>query len=95
MVLYFTALVEKTLLKVVVSPGPCGCVGGSLFCKLNVTGSISGQGTCLGCRFGPQLGLVQDVTDLMFLSSIHVSLPLSFPFPLSRINKRKKNLSHH
>ena len=45
-----------------------------------VASSIPSQGTCLGCGPGPQLGMHerQPHTD--------VSLPLSFPSPLS-INK--------
>ena len=45
-----------------------------------VAGLILGQGTCLGCRFGPQLGHVQEATD-PFLSHIDVFLPLSFSLP--------------
>ena len=28
-----------------------------------VAGSISSQGTCLGCEFGPQLGYIHEATD--------------------------------
>ena len=47
------------------------------------TGSIPGQGTCLGRKFGPQSGRVQKATDQcfsltsMFLPSLSSSLPLS------------------
>ena len=57
-----------------------------------VTGSILGQGTCLGCGLGPQLGRVWKVTNrcfslaLMFLS-LSPSLPLSLKF-----KKKKKEL---
>ena len=47
-----------------------------------VTGSIPSQGTCLGCRPGPQGGVVRGnhtVIETMFLS-----LSFSFPSPLSR-----------
>ena len=46
-----------------------------------VASSIPGQGTCLGCGPGPQLGHVRGNHTLMFL-------PLSFSLPLSlKINK--------
>ena len=44
-----------------------------------VTGSIPGQGTCLSCRFGPQLGQVQEATNRCFSPSLSPSLP-----PLSK-----------
>ena len=41
-----------------------------------VTGSIPSQGTCLGCRPGPQLGVCERQPP------VDVSLPLFFlPFP--------------
>ena len=51
-----------------------------------VLGSIPGQGTCLGCGFGPQLGSVRH-SQLMFPSRIHVSLPFSLPLLPSKISK--------
>ena len=51
----------------------------------NVAGSIPGQGTYLGCGFGPQAGCMQECSRPMFLSHISVSLPFSFPpFPSLR-----------
>ena len=44
--------------------------------KGNVVGSIPGQGTCLGCGPGPQLGACE--RQLVDISHIDVSLP---PFP--------------
>ena len=53
-----------------------------------VAGSIPGQGTCLGCRFGPRSGRIQEATDPCFsLTSVFLSLSLSVPSPLSKINK--------
>ena len=43
-----------------------------------VAGLIPSQGTCLGCRPGPQLGTCEGNHTLMFLSSF------SFPSPLSK-----------
>lgn len=47
---------------------------------IEVMGSIPGQGTRLGCRFGSQLGCQEEATDR------HFSLPLMFlslsPCPL-------------
>ena len=52
------------------------------------TGSIPSTCTCLGCRFGPQLGYMQEATNqYFFLTSLFLSLSLSLPSPLSRINK--------
>ena len=59
-----------------------------------VNGSIPSQGTCLSCRFGPQLRHVQKAaSQLMFLSPIDVSLPLPLPpFPSKiKFKKIKKN----
>ena len=38
--------------------------------KQKVTSSIPGQGTCLGCRPGPQLGCMQAATNQCFFSSL-------------------------
>ena len=46
-----------------------------------VAGSIPSQGPCLGCRPGPQLGVLEGQPH------IDVSVPLSFLSPLSKINK--------
>ena len=40
-----------------------------------VLGSISGQGTYLGCESDPQLGHVQEATGSMFLTLMFLSLP--------------------
>lgn len=42
----------------------------------DIAGSIPGQGSCLGCRFGPQS---RQVWKTIFLSHINVSLPFSPP----------------
>ena len=46
-----------------------------------VTISIPSQGTCLGCRPGPQLGCTRGNHTLMFLS-LFFSLPFPLPCPL-------------
>ena len=52
-----------------------------------VTGSIPSQGTCLGCRPGPQLGALERQPH------IDVSLPLFLlPFPSLKINKIFKKI---
>ena len=52
-----------------------------------VTGSIRGQGTCLGCRFSLWLGRVLKVADQYFsLELMFPSLPLSLPFSLKSIS---------
>ena len=59
-----------------------------------VTGWIPHQGTHLGCRFGPELGRVQGATDPCFsLTSVFLSLCLSFPPPLSKINERVSKIN--
>ena len=63
-----------------ICPGQCGSVGCSLYCKLKYHEFTSLSGHMLGCRFGPQLGCVQETTNL-FLSLINISLPL-YPFLL-------------
>ena len=51
-------------------------------CK--AAGSIPGQGTYLGCRFGSQSGHVWEATDPRFsLTSMFLFLSPSLPFPLS------------
>ena len=49
-----------------------------------VSGSIPGQGTCLGFGPGPQLGVCEMHPIEMFLSHIDVSFLLSFPSLLSK-----------
>ena len=48
--------------------------------KWKVTGLIPGQGTCLGCRFGPPSGRVQEATN----QSTFLSLSFSLPSPRSK-----------
>ena len=48
-----------------------------------VTGSILGQGTCLGCKFNPRSWHVQEATDQYF-SFKSVFLSYSSPSPLSK-----------
>ena len=63
------------------SPGQCGSIGWVAFHEPNIAGSIPGQGTCLSCGFGPQLGSVQKETNqCFFLTSIFLSLSLSLLF---------------
>ena len=53
-----------------------------------VAGSIPGQSTCLGCRFSPQWGLMQQATNWCFsFASIFFTLFLSPHSLLSEINK--------
>ena len=49
--------------------------------KQGVAGWIPGQGTCLGCGPGPQLGCVREATDQSFS---HTLMFLSLSFPLSK-----------
>ena len=58
-------------------------------CPVNqkVVGSIPSQSTCLGCRFSSQSGHVQEATNPFSLTSKFLSLSLSIPSPLSKINK--------
>ena len=49
-----------------------------------VTSYIPRQGTCLGCRPGPQLGVCERQLIDVSLTHIHVSLPLPLPSPLSK-----------
>ena len=42
-----------------------------------ITSLIPGQGTCLGCRPGPQLGCLWEATSWCFSPSLSLSLPLS------------------
>ena len=69
-------------------PDQCGSVGWVSFHKAKGWGLISGQGTCLGCGPGPQLGRVWEATDQCFS---FVSMFLSLSFPLSK-NKFKNSL---
>ena len=58
----------------------CGLVGHHT-AKYKVMGSISSQGTCLGCRFSPWSECVRKATHISV--SLHLLLP---PFSL-KINK--------
>ena len=55
-----------------------------------VTGSIPGQGTCLGCGFSPQSGCIQEATDCYFCLTL-MFLSLSLFSPLSKKQKIKIN----
>ena len=57
--------------------------------KQKVARLIPGQGTCLGFRFSPQLGHIQEATDQCFSPS----LSPSFPFSLKIKNKIFKKLN--
>ena len=64
------------------SPDWCGSVGWASSQKVKGRGSIPGQSTCLGCRFGPRLGSVPQAADhcvshWCFSPSLSPSLPLS------------------
>ena len=50
-----------------------------------VTGSTPSQGTCLGCRPGPQLGACErQLIDVSSPISMFLSLSFSLPSPLSK-----------
>ena len=51
--------------------------------KQKVSGLIPTQGTCLGCRFGPQSGQVQEATNQCFPLTLMFLSPFSLPSPLS------------
>ena len=53
-----------------------------------VTGSIPGQGTCRGCRFGPHSGCVQEATDQCFSLSLTTGISMGFISPYIEIHKR-------
>ena len=56
--------------------------------KAKVTGSIPGQGTCLGLRVRSPEGAHERGNESFYLSHIDVSLlSFSLPSPLSKINK--------
>ena len=56
--------------------------------KQNLAGSIPGQGTCLGCRLGPQSERVWEATDKCFsLTSIFLSLSPSLPLSLLKTKR--------
>ena len=61
--------------KTTVLPWLAGLSGLNASLKNRVTGSIPSQGTCLGCRPGPQWGALKRQPH------IDVSLPLSFSLP--------------
>ena len=75
------------------SPGCCGSMDWVLAWEPKGTGSIPSQGTCLGCRPGPQLWVCERQRS-MYLSRIDVSFPLFLPsFPLSlKVNKIFKKI---
>ena len=56
-------------------------------------GSIPGQGTCLGCRFGSQSGCIEAATDQCFsLTSIFLSLSsLSLKSVSMSLGEEKEN----
>ena len=56
--------------------------------KQKVAGSIPSQGTCLGCRLGPQLGLCE--RQPIDLSHVDVSLPLFLPPCSLKVSKIKE-----
>ena len=59
--------------------------------KRKVTSGISHQGTCLGSRFGPQSGRVQEATSQCFsLTLLFLSLSFSLPSLFSK-NKEVKS----
>ena len=79
-------------LKETFGPNWCGSVGWSSShkaTKQKVASSIPSQGTCLGFRFGPQLGRVQEATDQCFSLTLML-LSLSPSLPFSQIHKFKK-----
>ena len=55
-----------------------------------VAGLIPSQGTCLGCRPGPQLGHVQKVGDRCFsITLLFLSLLLSLKINLKNLKKKE------
>ena len=62
------------------SPEHCGSAGWASSHKPKVEGSIPGEGTSLGCRFGPWSGRVWEATDRCFsLALMCLSLLFSLP----------------
>ena len=59
-------------------PSWCGSVDWVLACEPKATGSIPGQGTCLGCGPGPRLGACE--------RQPHIDVSFSFLSPLSKNN---------
>ena len=49
--------------KITTGPGQCGPVVGALSPNQKVEGSVSDQGTYLGCRFSPQSGHAQEAIE--------------------------------
>ena len=72
--------VYRVYLRLVVKPWPLWLSWlGIIPTNQKVMGSITNWGTCLGCQFHPQLGCIQRINRLMFLSHIDVSLLLYLP----------------
>ena len=68
--------VDYSILKLHFSPGWCSSVDLAWAANQRVAGLIPSQGTCLGCRPGPQWGPHERQPYIV------VSLPLSLsPFP--------------
>ena len=66
---------------------------GVLSCTQKFVGLIPGQGTYLGCEFGPFLGHVWEAMDqCFFLTMMFLSLSFSLPFLLKSIIKTKTHI---
>lgn len=57
-----------------------------------VGGSIPDQGTYLVCRFNAWSGSIQETNNQCILSQIDISLSLTLPSSLCKINLQKKTL---
>ena len=65
-----------------IAPGSVTQLAAASSCELKVAGSMPSQSTCLGCRFSPWSGCMRG-NQLMYLSYINISVPLSPSLPLS------------
>ena len=60
--------------------------------KQKVASSVPGQGTFLGCGFGPWLGRMQEATNRCFS---HISMFLSLPNSKNEIFKKATPQNHY
>ena len=67
-------------------PSQRGSVGWASFRKAKCLLCDSGQGTCLGCRPGPQLGHVREGTSCVSHTLMFSSVSWSLPSLLSKVN---------
>ena len=77
--------VEESIKKLWYSIDQCGSVFWASSCKAKSHWFDSSQGMCLGCRFSPLTGCVEEATDRYFsLTSMFLSISFSLPSPLSK-----------